>query len=234
MFAKIEITGTLEVVTGLHIGGSSAFAAIGAVDSPVIKDNRTGDPILPGSSLKGKMRSLLAKKYNETVASKPEEDADRIRDLFGSAANGRPRPGRLLFSDMYLTEENKEELRQYNIIHPVEVKFENSINRATAVANPRQIERVIRGARFGLDLVYETPARLEKGQVLEEQELEEKIVEEFALLCDGFRLLKYDYLGGSGSRGYGKVTFKDLQADVVVGNVDDAVLDKCNALLAEI
>lgn len=234
MFAKIEITGTLEVVTGLHIGGSSAFAAIGAVDSPVIKDNRTGDPILPGSSLKGKMRSLLAKKYNEKVAKNPNEDAECIRNLFGNTANGRPRTGRLLFSDMYLTEENKEELRKYNIVHPVEVKFENTINRATAVANPRQIERVIRGAEFGLNLVYETPAGEEKGQILEDAVLGEKIIDEFRLLCDGLRLMKYDYLGGSGSRGYGKVTFKDLQADVVVGDVEDAILDACNELLAQV
>ena len=54
MIAKVEITGILEVVTGLHIGGNSAFAAIGAVDSPVISDVRTRDPIIPGSSLKGK------------------------------------------------------------------------------------------------------------------------------------------------------------------------------------
>ena len=54
MIAKVEITGILEVVTGLHIGGNSAFAAIGAVDSPVISDVRTRDPIIPGSSFKGK------------------------------------------------------------------------------------------------------------------------------------------------------------------------------------
>lgn len=52
MFAKIEINGTIEIVTGLHIGGSSAFSAIGAVDSPVIKDGRTNMPMIPGSSLK--------------------------------------------------------------------------------------------------------------------------------------------------------------------------------------
>lgn len=54
MFAKIEISGTIEIVTGLHIGGSSAFSAIGAVDSPVIMDTRTNQPMIPGSSLKGK------------------------------------------------------------------------------------------------------------------------------------------------------------------------------------
>ena len=68
MFAKIEISAVLEVVTGLHIGSSSAFSAIGAVDSPVILDTRTNLPMIPGSSLKGKMRSLLAKKYNEAFA----------------------------------------------------------------------------------------------------------------------------------------------------------------------
>ena len=64
MFAKIEISGKLEVVTGLHIGGYSAFSAIGAVDSPVVRDSRTNMPMIPGSSLKGKMRTLLAKRYN--------------------------------------------------------------------------------------------------------------------------------------------------------------------------
>ena len=85
MFAKLEITGTIEVMTGMHIGGSSAFAAIGAVDSPVIKDPLTGLPIIPGSSLKGKMRTLLAKQYNEVVAANPDQDAECILTLFGSA-----------------------------------------------------------------------------------------------------------------------------------------------------
>ena len=62
MYAKVEISGILETMTGLHIGGSSAFSAIGAVDSPVIKDVRSGDPMIPGSSCKGKLRALLAKR----------------------------------------------------------------------------------------------------------------------------------------------------------------------------
>ena len=63
MFAKIEITGTIEVVSGLHIGTSNAFSAIGAIDSYVIRDVYNNYPMIPGSSLKGKMRSLLAKRY---------------------------------------------------------------------------------------------------------------------------------------------------------------------------
>lgn len=75
MYAKIQITGVIEVKTGMHIGGSSAFAAIGAVDSPVIKDVRSNQPMIPGSSLKGKMRTLLAKEYNMELAKKPDDDA---------------------------------------------------------------------------------------------------------------------------------------------------------------
>ena len=56
MFGKIQITGEIEVVTGMHIGGSSAFAAIGAVDSPIIRDVTSNLPMIPGSSLKGKIR----------------------------------------------------------------------------------------------------------------------------------------------------------------------------------
>ena len=78
MFAKIEITGNIEVLTGMHIGGSNSYSAIGTVDSPVIKDTKSGNPIIPGSSLKGKMRTLLAKVYNQNVAKSPDEDCDNL------------------------------------------------------------------------------------------------------------------------------------------------------------
>ncbi len=74
MYTKIQITGDLEVVTGMHIGGGSAFAAIGAVDSPVVKDIRTNLPMIPGSSLKGKMRTLLAKELNEILYEMETKD----------------------------------------------------------------------------------------------------------------------------------------------------------------
>ena len=153
MFAKIEINGTIEIVTGLHIGGSSAFSAIGAVDSPVIKDGRTNMPMIPGSSLKGKIRTLLAKRYNNIVAQTPDDDAECLTRLFGSSKKGNIKTSKVLFSDMFI--ENMDELRQVGLTGPTEVKFENSIQRATAVANPRQIERVVRGAKYPLHLIYE-------------------------------------------------------------------------------
>mgnify|MGYP001154315262 FL=1 len=215
MYAKVEITGTIEVITGMHIGGSSAFAAIGAVDSPVIKDARTGYPMIPGSSLKGKMRTLLAKQYNERIAASPDEDAECIISLFGSA-KGTVKTGRLLFSDMILS--NAEELKRHGLTSLTEIKFENSIKRTTAVANPRQIERAVRGSEFPLSLIYEA--------------IDEKImVPDFQVIRDGLHLLQYDYLGGSGTRGYGKVKFKELRAEVVVGDIDEKVMEECQGIL---
>lgn len=221
MYSKIQITGILEVITGLHIGGSGAFAAIGAVDSPVIKDSRTNLPMIPGSSLKGKMRSLLAKAYNERIVE-PGEDADCIIRLFGSAKKNAVSPSRILISDMVLA--NEKELRKQEINSLTEVKFENSISRQTAVANPRQIERVIRGARFDIDFIYE----------VKQEDNVEDIVADMNLLSEGMRLLEYDYLGGHGSRGYGKVKFQDIQADVVVGDVSSEIIAKVNEILATV
>lgn len=222
MYAKIQITGTLEVVTGMHIGGSSAFAAIGAVDAPVIKDGITGLPLIPGSSLKGKMRTLLAKTYNKDWKEKPDDDHERLTRLFGSAKKDDVKPSRIIFSDMVL--DNREELQNHGLQSMTEVKFENNINRITAVATPRQIERVVRGSKFALDLIYE----------IFEVQKEEEIVEDFETIAQGLSLLQYDYLGGNGSRGYGKVKFYDLTADVVVGEVKEDIIKQCNEKLKEV
>lgn len=193
MFAKIEISGTIEIVTGLHIGGSSAFSAIGAVDSPVIMDTRTNQPMIPGSSLKGKMRALLAKQYNTAIAKTADDDAECLTNLFGSAKSKKE--SRVLFTDMFL--DNLDELKRAGLTGATEVKFENSISRMTAVANPRQIERVVRGAQFPMQLIYEYTDKTD----------EETLLQDFRILKEGFKLLEYDYLGGSGSRGYGRIKF---------------------------
>lgn len=220
MYTKIQITGDIEVKTGLHIGGSNAYAAIGAVDQPVVRDAGSNRPMIPGSSLKGKMRSLLAKEYNtETVAKKPEDDAQCLLRLFGNAQKDHVKRSRVLIADMF--PRNEEELRRMGLQGLTEVKFENAINRATAVANPRQIERVIRGTRFGLDIIYEV-------------EMEEEFLEDMRILAEGFKLVQYDYLGGNGSRGYGKVLFRELEARTVVGDIGKELLEECNAILRSV
>lgn len=215
MFGKIQITGKIEVMTGMHIGTSDGFAAIGAVDSPVIRDAQTKTPMLPGSTLKGKLRTLLAKQYNKEVFTSHKDDAECIVNLFGSAAKQgeRAKNSRLIFSDMLMA--NYKELPNRG----TEVKFENTIHRLTAMAMPRQIERVIRGAQFDLDIVYDV-------------EPDADVIEDFKLLVEGFKLLQYDYLGGHGTRGYGKVRLENLCADAVAGDVDYDVVDECNRILS--
>ena len=223
MYSKIQITGVLETKTGMHIGGSSAFSAIGAVDSTVIKDVRTGKPMVPGSSLKGKIRTLLAKKYNEAVVN-PDNDAECIRRVFGSAKkdkDNKVHASKIIVSDMFLL--NEDEIRNRGIESLTEVKFENNINRASAVATPRQIERAIKGLQFGIDMIYE----VENGK-------EDKVIDDIKLLAEGMKMLEYDYLGGSGSRGYGKVQFFDMTAKVVIGALDDSVVAEVNEVLAQI
>ena len=215
MFGKIQITGKIEVMTGMHIGTSDGFAAIGAIDSPVIRDAQTKTPMLPGSTLKGKLRTLLAKQYNKEVFTYHKDDAECIVNLFGSAAKPgeRAKNSRLIFSDMLMA--NYKELPNQG----TEVKFENTINRLTPMAMPRQIERVIRGAQFDLDIVYDV-------------EPDADVIEDFKLLVEGFKLLQYDYLGGHGTRGYGKVRLENLCADAVAGDVDCDVVDECNRILS--
>ena len=215
-FAKIKFSAQIRLETGLHIGASNAFAAIGAIDSPVIKDPITNLPIIPGSSIKGKMRTLLAKVYNEEIVKNPSQDSDVLSRLFGNSEDKRFKMGRLIFRDAFLS--NADELDSLGARSYTEVKFENTINRATAVANPRQIERVVRGAIFELDIIYEV-------------ENVEELLEDMQTLGEGMKLLQYDYLGGNGSRGYGKIVFKNLHAETVVGHLEYALIEQCNQIL---
>ena len=214
-FAKIQVTAQIRLETGLHIGTSNAFAAIGATDSPVIKDPITNLPIIPGSSIKGEMRTLLAKVYNTTLAEKPGDDGEIISRLFGNSSDKNYKVGRLIFRDAFLT--NKKDLDSRSVKGYTEVKFENTIDRITAEANPRQIERAIRDSVFGFELIYEVT---DKSQA--------QVEEDFKVILDGLKLLELDYLGGSGSRGYGKVAFENIKANTVFGNYD---VSKLNELL---
>lgn len=211
-FAKIKLTGTMELLSGMHIGGSTAYAAIGAVDSPVLKDPLTNLPLIPGTSLKGKMRSLLARVYNNQIAKNPNQDNERITRLFGATSGGGEKGdqiirGRLLFRDAVLS--NVDELADKGIKVYTETKFENTINRITAMATPRQIERAIRGSKFSFEIIYELTNPIETE-------------EDFETILAGLKLLEFDYLGGHGSRGYGKITFKDIKFETVFGNYDVA------------
>lgn len=193
------LKGQIRLVTGMHIGAGSDDIHIGGVDNPVVKD-RDGFPYIPGSSLKGKLRSLLeisegAISYNGNPSTTIANPGSMIPVLFGDTSGKNIT--RLLFRDSFLSEKSKAELIENSIL-ATEEKSENFINRLKGVAeNPRKTERAISGLIFDFEIIVRV---FENDS---EEEFKKK-------LLDGIELLEKDALGGSGSRGYGKVVFLNM------------------------
>lgn len=209
----LTLRGTIHCITGLRIGTAADVIEIGGLDNPIIKHPLTGLPYIPGSSLKGKMRALLELRHNMIDASgdvhKPNGQGCTGDDcfvcrLFGSSAGeGAVGPARLIVRDAEPTNEWQD---TFNGLleagkSPTEIKYENTINRITAMANPRQMERVPAGVEFNFELGYRVFDTGDDGAT--DRRL-------FKHILEGLLLLQSDTLGGSGSRGYGKVTFNDL------------------------
>lgn len=214
MYGKILIKSKLTVLTGMHIGGSNTFSAIGTVDSVVIKDAMTKLPMIPGSSLKGKLRTLLARSLsNKIKLDECNNDSPEVKRLFGSSSKPIVK-SRLQFADAFLT--NAARLNELG--GASEIKFENTISRITSVANPRQIERVVRGAEFELNLVYDIDQQAE-------------VEADFNNLAKAFKLLHMDYLGGHGTRGYGKVKLSDFNVKIIEGDADKLNVDMLSQIL---
>ena len=207
---KIKITTTIELLTGLHIGGSKENVEIGGIDLPVIKlATKENQPYIPGSSLKGKMRCLLEQANGITKHGDVGKDNGVIRQLFGfTEGNKNAQPSRLIVRDAMLTPESKEILEKSdNLDMPfTENKFENTIDRIKGTAgSPRQIERVPAGAEFYAEFVI---------NVWGDEKDEQTMIKTFK---DGIAMIKNDYIGGSGSRGYGQIIFKNWKAVQFVG-----------------
>lgn len=215
---RIFITFDIVAVTGLHIGGSDTGVEIGGVDKTVIRDRLTNRPYIPGSSLKGKMRSLLEKykglKQNKrigqgfihTCEDKNEYDDCPVCQVFGVPGELKfATPTRLVVRDAFLSEESAKKLEAAQTDLPyTEVKTEVSIDRVTSAANPRQMERVPAGAIFDkAEMVFS----LYEGEGCSAQ----KDLERLGVILEGMQLLEDDYLGGLGSRGSGKVAFTNIQ-----------------------
>lgn len=207
LIKKIKITSTIELLTGLHIGGSKDNVEIGGIDLPVIKlATKENQPYIPGSSLKGKMRCLLEQAYGISKHGDIGTDGGAVRQLFGFTDGNRDaQPSRLIVRDAMLTPKSLDLLKEasdYLDMPFTENKFENSINRLTGTANKgiRQIERVPAGVEFQVEFVI---------NVWGGSEEEKSLIQTFK---EGIALLKRDFIGGSGSRGYGQIAFKDWNA----------------------
>ncbi|RKX80193.1 MAG: type III-A CRISPR-associated RAMP protein Csm3 [Spirochaetes bacterium] len=209
-----SITGKIKVLTGLHIGAGSDVIEIGGMDNPIIKNPITGEPYIPGSSLKGKMRSLMEWYFNKVKVNGGEpckcgEPDCEICRVFGCAIQNTEKsvekskkrgPTRLIVRDAFLTEETKEKFAGKNL---VEDKSENSINRLTAAATPRHLERVVPGTEFDFSLSYRF-FDMEDGFEIDERYFRDVVLKALAIL-------EHDFLGGGGSRGSGKIMFVDLR-----------------------
>lgn len=217
---KLLIDGEIETLTGLHIGGNDAGLGIGGADKLVVRNPKDNRPYIPGSSIKGKLRSLLERSGEAKITVKEEKDEQGkivgfsvkpcecgqcpVCFVFGIPAGeskheeGKPSAGaaRLIVRDSHLdpqiAKDMDEKWRHLDMPY-TEIKTEVSIDRLTSAANPRQFERVPAGARFGLSLVLNVFDGENDGK------------DHVNLLLKGLDLLSYDYVGGQGSRGYGAV-----------------------------
>ncbi len=212
---KIEkITGKIELISGLHIGAGDTELRIGGTDNPVVKHPHTNEPYIPGSSIKGKVRSLLElasglliKQNNgkpigtsilKQLKDNEKESALAILKLFGvSGADSQEQetigPARASFADAFLSDESRIMVQGLQLSY-FEIKSENSIDRIKGTAeNPRFTERVAPGLKFNFSITLKV---MEGDGDLK------------STLLKGLKLLEHDALGGSGSRGYGRVKFE--------------------------
>lgn len=274
LLGKVHLKCILFVETGLHIGGGEGSLDIGGIDKLVVREPITQHPYLPGSSIKGKLRSILERYLNKPLNREAGQDIWRYESddivngyteikqsngrerllifyegaqtcklsrVFGSTgkdcwikvtdAEGLPRmeqqprgivkvgregrfqdegeahvkikgrnaPARLIVRDSHLQKASIKQLEKVDTgLFMTERKFENGLDRITAAANPRQIERVPKGARFDLEMVYTV-------------EKTEDVKDDLENLAIALAILEDDALGGHGSRGYGKVRFEKFQ-----------------------
>jgi CRISPR-associated protein Csm3 len=222
---KLILEGELHCETGLHVGAGKGSLEIGGSDNPVVKD-AFGRPYIPGSSLRGKVRSLLEQASGLAVPSelvflsrrkgqevrihqsdRPDDDIcllfgrnpGRMERVMGETLDStQATPARLSVYDAPLDPDSITAQMRENLDDELtEVKSENAIDRITSQANPRTLERVPAGARFRIRVVMDV--------------LCEEDASLFSRVLEGLRLLEDDALGGGGSRGSGRIRLANLK-----------------------
>lgn len=223
------ITGTIVCKTGLHIGGSNDSVEIGGSDNVIIRDSITNLPFIPGSSLKGKLRSLIElndKEFVDKLIQKLKQneeisgfESDIAVKIFGGSVENKTIkfPTRVIVRDSYPNEKTIKLWEKYNdVINGAELKYENRLTRIKADATPRNIERVPKGSEFNFEIIFSYYDEDENNDLLR--------------IINAMFLLEDNYLGGSGSRGFGQVSFKDIsivkrdQSFYIDGNEEELIL----------
>ena len=203
------IKGIINCQTGLHIGGSNNNVNIGGTDNEIIRDAISNLPYIPGSSLKGKLRHLLELHEKNSLISVLNNEGEVSTDkhcqavqIFGvSAAEDKDTileyPTRIIVRDSFPTQDTiKLWEDNEDIIKGSELKYENNINRLDSSANPRNMERVPKGSKFNFEIIFTV--------------YEEDNKDNLKGVFEAMTLLEDNYLGGSGSRGFGKIKFQNM------------------------
>ncbi|MGP6240390.1 type III-A CRISPR-associated RAMP protein Csm3 [Cuniculiplasma sp. SKW4] len=205
---NIIYSGKIRVLTGLHIGGGNETVKIGGTDNSVAKTiiwekgKKLEVPYIPGSSLKGKIRNLLS---SYVISSTTEENKERINKIFGTSENNI-QTSRVIFRDCFPSENTISLFMEQYGLDLTEIKSENRI-KPDMVADPRFIERVRPSTEFDFECIL----TIYEG---DDENMMKKTLE------DGFRLLEQSYLGGNGTRGYGKVK---IDYNLHERNLDDYI-----------
>lgn len=212
---RVKITGLIRLTSGLHIGAGKDSVEIGGIDNPVIKHPFTGEPYIPGSSIKGKLRFLLewafgtvrddghAWGYDDKQDADP---ADPVLRIFGNALKGwKAGPTRLMVRDARLSDADRKryaEAPEAFFEEKTEVLIDRISGKAHNNVGPRQTERVPDGVGFDLEMVF---------RLYDLGDGAERDIQCLDWLLLGLSLLEKDALGGSGSRGYGRIALENLQ-----------------------
>ena len=228
LIKKIIITGKIIAESGIMVGASNSAMEIGGLDKQVIRNPITKIPYIPGSSLKGKMRSLFElnqgtigkdNRGNFGPTQNPKHAAALLFGHIKDASNERKsqQPSRIIVRDAELTKESQKKLKDHTTLY-TETKAENSIDRITSEANPRFFERVPAGAEFELNITLNVFA--------DENEKNEDYLKH---VYTALKLVQDDYLGGCGSRGNGQVRFAidaivERNKDYYTGNATEKSL----------
>lgn len=214
LLKKIKITGKIRLITGLCIGGTDTGIEIGGLDKTIVRNPITDKPYIPGSSLKGKLRSMLEIYYGHIIKTTKKGHVTYVGSdnieyittrLFGNSRGDEfQRPSRLIVRDCDIIEESFRG-KELNLPY-AEVKTEVVIDRITSQAMPRTIERVPAGAEFNLEMIL----NIYNDPYIQNKQIEDSEDEYINALKLAMKLLENDYLGGNGSRGYGQIKFVNV------------------------
>ncbi|OGW36149.1 MAG: type III-A CRISPR-associated RAMP protein Csm3 [Nitrospirae bacterium RBG_13_39_12] len=236
LIGKVIFSGNIILKTGLHIGGSQESMQIGGLDLPVIRDSATNLPYIPGSSLKGKLRSTLERFGEREKDGKKEklafnrnigtfrnrlfihccEDVNYaincdVCRVFGSSGDDKSMPRGQKAENFPALLAVRDCLLDKSLISPssefTEIKIETGIDRISMSANPRRVERVLPGTKFNFGMVYSVDAiKLKENESLVFNE--EILRKDLDNLLTSMEIVQNEGLGGYASRGYGQIEFQ--------------------------